>query len=107
MMSVPNGGPYQIFTWPKKNLEAHLAFLNSFNKELRESGEFVAVEGLMGPDQAKVVRAGRDGTPITDGVFQKPKSFSQATGWLMLRVRSEPMRSRLACRRRRDPAGHR
>jgi hypothetical protein len=96
MMSVPKGGPYQIATWPKKDLEAHLAFLNSFNKELRGSGEFVTVEGLMGPDQAKVVRAGKDGTPITDGVFPEAKEF--LAGYWMVDVESPERAYEIAAR---------
>jgi len=61
--------------WPKKDLEAHIAFMRSFNKELRASGELVAAEGLSFPDQAKLVRAGNDGTPATDGVFPESKEF--------------------------------
>jgi len=34
-----------------------------------------AAEGLSGPDQAKRVRAGADGKPITDGVFPESKEF--------------------------------
>jgi hypothetical protein len=47
----------------------------SFTKQLGESGELVAAEGLAWPDQAKVVRAGKDGAPITDGVFPEAKEF--------------------------------
>jgi hypothetical protein len=61
--------------WPKKDLQAHTAFMKSFGKELRESGELVAAEGLSFPDQAKLVRAGKDGAPITDGVFPESKEF--------------------------------
>jgi len=61
--------------WPKKDLQAHIAFMKSFGKELRESGELVFAEGLSFPDQAKLVRAGKDGTPITDGVFPEGKEF--------------------------------
>ncbi|MGE5326346.1 MAG: YciI family protein, partial [Deltaproteobacteria bacterium] len=43
--------------------------------ELTKSGEYVATQGLAGPEQAKVVRAGKDGTPITDGVFPEAKEF--------------------------------
>lgn len=96
MMSVPKGGPYEIFTWPKKDLEAHLAFLNTFNKVLRESGEFVAVEGLMDPDQAKVVRAGKDGTPITDGVFPESKEF--LAGYWMVDVEGAERAYEIAAR---------
>ena len=61
--------------WPKKDLQAHVAFMREFSKDLRDSGELVSAEGLSFPDQAKVVRAGGDGTPITDGVFPEGKEF--------------------------------
>src|SRR5580658_2401371 len=49
--------------------------MRRFSKELRESGELVSAEGLAFPDQAKLVRAGKDGIPITDGVFPEGKEF--------------------------------
>jgi hypothetical protein len=55
--------------WAQNDLQAHIAFMIGLNKELRQSGEFVSCEGLSFPDQAKLVRAGKDGVPITDGVF--------------------------------------
>jgi hypothetical protein len=61
--------------WPKKDLQAHIAFMMGFVKQLRESGELVSAEGLSFPDQAKLVRAGKDGLPITDGVFPESKEF--------------------------------
>lgn len=64
-----------IPAWSKKDLQAHIGFMMSLNRELQEAGEFVAAEGLAFPDQAKVVRAGKDGTPITDGVFPEGKEF--------------------------------
>ncbi len=73
MMNTPGGGPYQIARWPQKDIKAHIAFMISFNKKLKESGELVSAEGLAGPDQAKRVRAGKDGKPITDGVFPEAK----------------------------------
>jgi hypothetical protein len=45
------------------------------NKELHQRGELVSAEGLSFPDQAKLVRAGKDGRPITDGVFPESKEF--------------------------------
>src|SRR4249920_1475299 len=75
MMNVPGKTPYSISTWPKKDVEAHLAFLRQFNRTLGESGEFVAVEGLTHPDRAKLILAGKDGAPITDGVFPESKEF--------------------------------
>lgn len=64
-----------IATWPKEDIQAHIAFMMQFNKELKESGEFVQAEGLAWPDQAKLIRAAPDGTPITDGVFPESKEF--------------------------------
>lgn len=74
MMNAP-GGPYRIYDWSKKDIEAHMAFMHSFNKDLTEAGEFVLGEGLSGPDQAKRVRADDKGAPITDGVFPESKEF--------------------------------
>ena len=47
----------------------------SRKKKLGASGELVSAEGLAGPDQAKLVRAGDDGKPVTDGVFPEAKEF--------------------------------
>jgi hypothetical protein len=74
MMNTMRAG-HGVPSWPQKDLQAHIAFMMSFNKELTESGELVAAEGLAFPDQAKLVRAGKDGTPITDGVFPEGKEF--------------------------------
>jgi len=75
MMHTPSGGPYQIASWPKQDIKAHIAFMVSFANKLGESGELVSAEGLAAPDQAKRVRAGKDGKPITDGVFPESKEF--------------------------------
>jgi hypothetical protein len=75
MMNTPGGGPYQIANWPQQDIQAHIAFMISFAKKLGESGELVSAEGLSGPDQTKRVRAGKDGKPITDGVFPESKEF--------------------------------
>lgn len=75
MMNTPAGGEYQIMSWPKKDIEAHVAFMMDINEQLRKSGEMVACEGLSAPSQAKLVRAGKDGKPVTDGVFPESKEF--------------------------------
>lgn len=75
MMNTPSGGPYQVASWPKKDFQAHIAFMKGFAGKLAEAGELVAAEGLAGPDQARLVRAGQDGKPITDGVFPETKEF--------------------------------
>jgi hypothetical protein len=75
MMNTPRGGEYQIMSWPKQDIEAHIAFMIEFARQLRASGELVGAEGLASPEQAKLVRAGKDGKPITDGVFPESKEF--------------------------------
>ena len=75
MMNCPKNGYEQFGAWPKKDIQAHLAFMHSFNRQLRESGELVSAEGLASPMEAKLVRAGKDGQPVTDGVFPESKEF--------------------------------
>jgi hypothetical protein len=75
MMNTPSGGPYQIASWPRQDITRHIEFMKGFAKKLTEAGELVSAEGLAGPDQAKRVRAGKDGEPITDGVFPEAKEF--------------------------------
>ena len=75
MMNVPGKGPYQIGGWPKADIQAHIGFMMALNKKLVEAGELVGAEGLTGPDQATLVRAAKDGAPITDGVFPESKEF--------------------------------
>lgn len=74
MMHAP-GGRYQIWEWSKQDFQDHIAFMRSLNKRLLAVGEFVSVEGLSDPDQAKLIRAGASGEPITDGVFPETKEF--------------------------------
>jgi hypothetical protein len=75
MMNTPVGGEYQIMSWPKQDIEAHVAFMMNINEQLRAAGEMVACEGLSAPSQAKLVRAGKDGKPVTDGVFPESKEY--------------------------------
>lgn len=75
MMSTPRDGYDEFMRWPKDVLQANIAFMVEFSRRLRASGELVLTEGLASPAQAKLVRAGKDGRPITDGVFPEMKEF--------------------------------
>ncbi|MEO5816266.1 MAG: YciI family protein [Gemmatimonadaceae bacterium] len=75
IMNTPKDGYTQYMNWPKKILEANGAFMETFTKKLAAAGELVGAEGLAAPDQARLVRAGKDGKPITDGVFAESKEF--------------------------------
>lgn len=75
MMNSPRDGYAQYMSWPKKVLEANIAFMQEVSRKLRASGELVSTEGLASPIQAKLVRAGKAGRPITDGVFPESKEY--------------------------------
>ncbi len=77
MMHAPRGdGGYAIDDWKPEELQAHMRFMMDLNKELREAGELVGVEGLAPPAQARIVRSKGEGAPeITDGPFAESKEF--------------------------------
>ena len=76
MMHAPRGtGDYQIGSWSPEDFQAHIDFMHRFNKELSDAGELVGGEGLAAPGEAKLVRAGKNGAPVTDGPFPEAKEF--------------------------------
>jgi hypothetical protein len=75
MMNTPRDGYEQYMRWPKEALQANTAFMIQISAKLKASGELVSTEGLAAPTQAKLVRAGKDGKPITDGVFPESKEY--------------------------------
>ena len=75
IMNSPRDGYTQYMSWPKELLAANAAFMQEFTKKLVDAGELLGAEGLASPEQAKRVRAGTNGKPITDGVFPESKEF--------------------------------
>jgi hypothetical protein len=76
MMHAPSGtGDWAVNKWSPEDLQAHMAFMHQINQELTASGERVDAQGLAAPAEAKLVRAGKDGAPITDGPFVEAKEF--------------------------------
>ncbi|MEO7962551.1 MAG: YciI family protein [Gemmatimonadaceae bacterium] len=76
MMHAPRAtGDWQINDWSPEDFKAHMDFMHRFNIALKEKGELVGAEGLASPADAKVVRAGNDGLPVTDGPFAETKEF--------------------------------
>ena len=88
--------------WSKEDLRTNAAFMRAFSQELRDSGAFVATEGLAFPDHAKIVRAGSDGAPVTDGVFPEAKEFLM--GYWIIDVESAEEAYRIAARASAAPA---
>ena len=75
LMSGTKTGVDSYLTWTQRDRDTHMAVLQTIGKELTESGEFVATQGLAAPHQAKLVRGEKGGMPITDGVFPETKEF--------------------------------
>ena len=75
LMSGTKAGVEGYHAWSKQDIDTHMAVLQRINKELTESGEFVATQGLAGPSEAKVVRGDKNGLPVTDGIFPESKEF--------------------------------
>src|SRR5579884_2846456 len=96
MMNAPKAGFETYRAWSRKDVDDHMAVLTSINRELAESGEFVATEGLAWPDQAKLVIAGKDGVPVTGGVFPETKEF--LAGYWIVDVESPERAYEIAAR---------
>ncbi|HYW47733.1 MAG TPA: YciI family protein [Bryobacteraceae bacterium] len=102
MMNCPKSGYDTFGAWPKKDIQAHIAFMRDLDKALRKSGELVSAEGLASPNEAKRVRAGKDGAPITDGVFPESKEF--LAGYWIVDVESPERAYEIAARASAAPA---
>jgi hypothetical protein len=96
MMNTMKAGSGVFPGWTNKDIQGHIAFMMDFCKELRESGELVSAEGLAFPNEAKLVRAGKDGAPITDGVFPEAKEF--LAGYWIVDVESPEQAYAIAAR---------
>lgn len=101
MMSAKKADFEAYAQWSKKDLQANVAFMRAFSKELKDSGVFVGTEGLTWPHDAKIVRAGKDGEPVTDGVFPESKEF--LAGYWIVDVESPDQAYKIAARASQAP----
>ena len=97
MMHAPRGtGVYATNDWSPEDFKAHIAFMHRFNKELADAGERVMAEGLAPPGAARLIRAGKDGAPATDGPFAESKEF--LVGFWIVEVDSAERAAALAAK---------
>jgi hypothetical protein len=96
MMTATKADWDSFAKWSKEDLAANVAFMRNFTKQLKEEGVFVGTEGLGWPQQAKLVRAGTNGMPITDGVFPESKEF--LAGYWIIDVESPEHAYKIAAR---------
>jgi hypothetical protein len=97
LMMHGNKATWDEYTkWSKEDLQRNVAFMRAFSKQLNEEGVFVATEGLGWPTEAKLVRAGSNGEPITDGIFPESKEF--LAGYWIIDVESPEQAYKIAAR---------
>jgi hypothetical protein len=95
-MNVP-GGRYQMSGWSPDDIKAMIAFMHGFNADLKARGQLVVAEGLVDPDQTRMVRADDGGRPVvTDGPFAESKEF--IAGFWIVEVKNEQEAYDLAAR---------
>jgi hypothetical protein len=83
--------------WKPEEAEAHLAYYRELNAELRENGELVGGEILVGPNLTKIVTSDGASAPVvTDGPFQEFKEW--LAGYQIVDVESEARALEIAAR---------
>ena len=95
-------GPYQTNGWSQDDVKRMINYMHELNKDLKAKGQFVAAEGLVAPDQARIVKANDDGSPsVTDGPFAETKEF--IAGFWMIEVPNADEAYRIAARASAQP----
>ena len=95
-MNVPKG-PYQMDGWSQDDVKRMVRFMDQFNSDLKSKGQLVLAEGLVSPEEARLVKASADGTPVvTDGPFAESKEF--IAGFWIVEVKDADEAYRIAAR---------
>ena len=69
-------GPYQMEGWSQEDVKRMVGFMHTLNADLKTKGQFAVAEGLVSPEEARIVKANDDGSPsVTDGPFAESKEF--------------------------------
>ena len=95
-MNVPKG-PYQMEGWSPDDVKRMVGFMDQLNLGLKAAGQLVSAEGLVSPEQARLVTANDDGSPsVTDGPFAETKEF--IAGFWIIEVKDADEAYRFAAR---------
>lgn len=90
-------GPYQMQGWSPDDVKRMVNFMHELNRDLKSAGQLVVAEGLVAPDQARIVTANGDGSPsVTDGPFAESKEF--IAGFWIIDVKDEAEAYKMAAR---------
>jgi len=90
-------GPYQMAGWSQEDVKRMVGFMHNLNEDLKAKGQFAVAEGLVAPDEARLVKANEDGSPsVTDGPFAESKEF--IAGFWIIDVKDADEAYRFAAR---------
>lgn len=90
-------GPYDMAGWAPDEIKRMVDYMHDLNRDLRNAGQWVVAEGLVSPDQARLVTAQADGSPsVTDGPFAESKEF--IAGFWIVDVKDEAEAYKFAAR---------
>ncbi|HUQ86076.1 MAG TPA: YciI family protein [Vicinamibacterales bacterium] len=90
-------GPYQMQGWAREDVKRMVDFMHKINAELKAAGQAVVAEGLVSPEEARLVKADADGGPsVTDGPFAESKEF--IAGFWIIDVKDADEAYRIAAR---------
>ena len=90
-------GPYQMQGWSQDDVKRMVGFMDDLNRDLKSAGQLAVAEGLVSPEEARIVTAKEDGTPsVTDGPFAESKEF--IAGFWIVQVKSADEAYRIAAR---------
>jgi|SRR5438270_3665237 len=96
MMHARKAGWDEYARWSKEDLQRNVEFMQRFSKELHDAGVFVDTKALAWPYEAKIVRAEKNGEPVTDGVFPESKEF--LAGYWVIDVETPEQAYKIAAR---------
>jgi len=86
----------------KEDLQANVAFMRAFSQDLKDCGVFVSTEGFGWPSEARLVRAGKNGEPVINGIFPESKEF--LAGYWIIDVEGPEQAYGFAARASQAPA---
>jgi hypothetical protein len=99
LVNYDNGGVVteDMRNWDAADINAHMAYYEALNAELRASGELVGGEALAWRETAKIVRSdGRSAPILTDGPYAESKE--QLAGFQIVDVESVERAIEIAAR---------
>ena len=95
-MNVPKG-PYQMEGWSPEDVKRMVGFMDQVNADLKAAGQLAVAEGLVSPEEARLVKANDDGSPsVTDGPFAESKEF--IAGFWIIKVKDADEAYRIAAK---------